>query len=146
MNKYRSDISSFFAKKGMSAEVYDFEKADNTYERLPFYDMAPITAFYVIIEKYFGEKLLKEMYFELFHKHIYEPLTKEQWDEMKELKTKCIFFYKKGIPKHAKNYFESFFRKFVVIYLFEKKTLKKFCEMALIDPDSEQIVSEYLLN
>lgn len=145
MTCYRKDIANFFYKKGVNTDIYDFRKAERTFERLPFNDMSYTVSFMTIIEKYFGEKLLKEIYFNLFHKYLYEPITEEEFDKM-NFKTKSIFVFKKGIPKHAKNYFQSFFRVFVVIHLYETKQFKTFAKLALIDPNSTSIVKEFLLN
>lgn len=47
-------------------------------------------------------------------------LQKKNFNKM-DLEERCRFFYKKGVPSHAKNYFELYYRGFVVIHILNKQ-------------------------
>jgi len=137
------DIEKYFGSKGYDQKTQDIIKASNLFERLPEHDTSIVDIFYQCIKKYLGEKFLEEIYFDLFYKYIWETIriNKEVFYEM-ELEERCGYVYKK-IPSHVKNYFQLFFKGFIVIDLLNKQSFKMFAELELVDDDVLSIIKQY---
>jgi len=141
MKKFNSSILKFLKLRGYNPPLPNIIKSSDLFKRLSEQNMSDIDVFYFCIKKYLDEKILEDIYFKLFHKDIWKPITKKKFNKM-DLEARCYFVYE-NIPNHAKWPFQLHFKNFVIIHLTNIKVFEEFKKLSLIDNDSINILKNF---
>lgn len=146
MSQYRISLVKFFNAKGYDGKIQDIHKARNIMQRIfqnLEHNFSLKEKFIYIVENYYGEEILEEIYFDLFKDDIFTPEIFRKKFKRMTFVVKCLHVYK-NIPKHAKNYFDLYFYGCAVCMLQNKQNYQTFKKLEILNNDTNSILEQYM--
>ena len=143
-SQYTKKLEQFYAKRGFIPGYHNLQQhRDCMYELMNENNMSLKDAFVQFTKIYKDpEKMLKEIYYDLFGPVIYKKLERHEFD-MIDYNSKAQLVFKK-IPGFMKNRFHLYHFGFLAIHFSDKKVIECVNKSQKLDKDTTSIIRNFL--